>query len=72
MHSYTHAFAQTGTKNKSNKEDNTLCVLVNSIKYSCALTMVVYQVRAEETGTCKTKEIRQANNKGKKKALSQR
>ena len=45
---------------------------MNSIKYSCALTMAVYQVRAEETGTCKTKEIIQANNKAKKKALSQR
>ena len=73
MHSYTHAFSQTGTKNKSNKaEGSTLCALVNSIKYSCALTMAVYQFWAEETVTCKAKEIRQTNNKAKKKALSQR
>ena len=45
---------------------------MNSMKYSCALTIPTYQVRAEETGTCKTKEIIQANNKTKKKALSQR
>ena len=45
---------------------------MNSIKYSFALTMAVYQVRAEETGTCKTKEIKQANSIAKKKALNQR
>ena len=45
---------------------------MNSIKYSCTLTMALYQVRVEETGTCKAKEVIQANNKAKKKALSQR
>ena len=56
--------------NKSNKaEDSTLCALVNSIKYSYALTMAAYQFRAEETGTCKAKE---SGKQQKKKTLNQR
>ena len=66
-----HLHKQVQKINKA--EGSTLCALVNSIKYSCALTMAVYQVRAEETGTYKIKEIKQANNKAKKrKALNQR